>query len=315
MKFLKNSSSINVLVVGDVMLDRYWWGNVTRISPEAPVPVVNLEKISSTAGGAANVAANVAGLGANAFLIGIVGKDTEADLFFDTLKEKNVSDKFLIKSKERQTTVKTRIIAHNQQIVRVDQESNLQVSDFEETKFFKMLNNLLDRIHIIVISDYGKGFLSEKITMSLITKGKAAEKIILIDPKGKNYKKYSEATLLTPNRFEVAEACGLENFNQEVIETAGNKLLSQLSLKHLLVTQGEEGMTLFQRNKKAVHLPVESRNVYDVTGAGDTVIACLAVAIGGGASFLEAAKFANRAAGLVVEQIGTTAISLEMLGL
>ncbi len=313
MEFLKNISKVKILIVGDVMLDRYWWGNVSRISPEAPVPIVNLERVSQTVGGAANVAANVAGLGAEPFLVGVVGADAEADLIDDILNEKNISKQFLIKSPKRRTTVKTRIVAHNQQIVRIDQETTENLDEAEEEEIWKKSLALFKQADVIILSDYAKGTLTDDLLARLITTGAAQGKFILIDPKGKNYSKYRGAALLTPNRFEAAEACNLESDSQAAIEQAGVKLLSELSLKYLLITQGEDGMTLFERNKPTTHLTAELRNVYDVTGAGDTVIACLAVCIGSGADFKEAAKFANRAAGLVIEQVGTTAISLEML--
>jgi len=313
MDFLSNSSKIRVLIVGDVMLDRYWWGNVSRISPEAPVPVVNLEKISAAPGGAANVAANVAGLGAEPFLVGFVGNDEESHLISESLTANNVSTDYLLKSTDRRTTVKTRIIAHNQQIVRVDQETKADLSIQEEIKVQDLIERLISQSEIIVVSDYGKGMATNNMLSRLITTSVKSGKFVIVDPKGKNYAKYHGATMLTPNRYEMSEACNLQNYDQSAIEKAGIGLISELDLKYLLVTQGEEGMTLFEKGKKVVHLPVESRNVYDVTGAGDTVIACLAVAVGGGADFTEAAKFANRAAGLVVGQVGTTAISIEML--
>jgi D-beta-D-heptose 7-phosphate kinase/D-beta-D-heptose 1-phosphate adenosyltransferase len=313
MEFLKNISNVKVLVVGDVMLDRYWWGNVNRISPEAPVPIVNLESVSQTVGGAANVAANIAGLGAEPLLVGVVGADAEADSILDVLDEKKISKRFLLKSKERRTTVKTRIIAHNQQIVRIDQETKRDLNETEEEEIWKKSIELLDAVDLVILSDYAKGTLTDNLLMRLITVATSQGKFILVDPKGKNYSKYRGAALLTPNRFELAEACSLHTDSQAAIEKAGSKLLSELSLKYLLVTRGEDGMTLFERNKPTTHLTVEMRNVYDVTGAGDTVIACLAVSIGGGSDFTDAAKFANRAAGLVVEQVGTTAISIEML--
>lgn len=306
-------SETKVLVVGDVMLDRYWWGSVSRISPEAPVPVVNLEKTSLVVGGAANVAANIAGLGAEPFLIGLIGEDEEADLLSKALTDNKINIDFLIKSRDRRTTIKTRVVAHSQQIVRIDQESKMLLSSDEEEILWEQINHLLDKIQIIVVSDYGKGTISENIVKRLITTADRKGISVLIDPKGKSYDKYRGAAMLTPNRFELAEAYQLEDYEQETIESAGKKMLSELSLKSLLITQGEAGMTLFERNDSISHLPVTARKVYDVTGAGDTVIACLAVAVGSGFSFLEAAKFANQAAGLVVEQIGTTAISLAML--
>lgn len=314
-KFLEGFSNVNVLIVGDVMLDRYWWGSVSRISPEAPVPVVNLDKTSLTAGGAANVAANVAGLGAKPFLIGLTGQDKEADLLTTVLKENNISSDFLIKSTNHCTTVKTRVVAHNQQVVRIDQESKSPLSIKEETNLREMLENLMDKVQVVIVSDYDKGVISTELVSRLITQAGARFIPVLIDPKGKTFQKYKKATILTPNRFEVAEVEHLENYGQESIEKVGRNLLKKLSLKALLITQGEDGMTLFEDNGNINHIPVTARNVYDVTGAGDTVIASLAVAIGNKTEFLEAAKFANKAAGLVVEQVGTTAISTKMLKL
>jgi len=313
MEIPKDASKIKVLVIGDVMLDRYWWGNVSRISPEAPVPVVNLESVSATLGGAANVAANIVGLGAEPFLVGVIGEDEAAAAILGIAKSKNISADFLWKSSERRTTVKTRIIAHNQQIVRVDQETKTNLSEFEEESVWKIAEILIGQVEIVVISDYGKGLLTEKLLSSLITKSNDAGKLVLVDPKGKSFTKYKGATMLTPNRFELTEVSNGEQYSQISVEENGGKLLSELSLTYLLVTQGEDGMTLFEKDKALNHLSVEPRNVYDVTGAGDTVIACLAVAMAAGVSFLEAAKTANIAAGLVIEKIGTTAITSEML--
>jgi len=313
MEILENFSNLNVLIVGDVMLDRYWWGSVNRISPEAPVPVVNLTKTTLAAGGAANVAANVAGLGARPFLVGIVGEDDDALLFNNTLLQSNISANYLYKTPARPTTVKTRIIGHNQQIVRVDQETKNVLAIQEEDKIWETVAELLKKTQIIIISDYGKGFLTDNLLKRLITSANEKGIFILIDPKGKNFYKYRGATLLTPNRYEVAEACKLDNSDQNAIESAGKHLVEELELKALLITQGEDGMTVFQKNNGFLHLSALARDVYDVTGAGDTVIACLAVACGSGAGILDAAKIANIGAGLIVEQMGTTAISIEML--
>jgi rfaE bifunctional protein kinase chain/domain len=313
MKILKNFSNTSILVIGDVMLDRYWWGSVNRISPEAPVPVVNLESESLIVGGAANVAANIRGLGAEAFLVGLIGADEEGVLLSNELKSKNISCDFLVKTSSIRTTVKTRLVAHSQQVVRIDQESKKTLSSADECRLWENIKKLIDKIQIVVVSDYGKGVISENIMSRLITTARERNIFVLVDPKGKYYEKYIGATLLTPNRFEAAEVCQLEDTEQETIENAGRKMLSELSLDGLLITQGEAGMTLFEKEKQAFHIPVAARKVYDVTGAGDTVIASMAAAIGNGASFREAANFANRAAGLVVEQVGTTAITLEML--
>jgi D-beta-D-heptose 7-phosphate kinase/D-beta-D-heptose 1-phosphate adenosyltransferase len=312
-KFIESFSDINVLIVGDVMLDRYWWGSVNRISPEAPVPIVNLENTSLVAGGAANVAVNVAGLGAKPHLVGVIGEDEEAALFLDILARENISANYLVKSTERRTSIKTRIIAHSQHVVRIDRETKSNLSDYEEKAVWENFEHLLNEMQIIIVSDYAKGVVTDNLVKRLITKTTENNKFVIIDPKGKDYEKYKGATMLTPNRFEIAEVCRLDDFEQATIEKAGKKMLADLSLDALLVTQGEAGMTLFDGENCTNHLPVTARNVYDVTGAGDTVIASLATAVGSGASFLEAAKFANQAAGLVVAQMGTTAISLDML--
>lgn len=312
MKTLENFRNINVLVIGDVMLDRYWWGSVERISPEAPVPIINLNKTTLAAGGAANVAANVAGLGANPFLVGLIGSDTEAKLFRKVLKTKNISTEYLFEDTKRPTTVKTRVLGHNQQIVRIDQEEK-NISELQEEQIWQLILPIIDKVEVIIVSDYGKGLITENLATRLITTGIKSSKIVLVDPKGTDYKKYKGASILTPNRMEIKQACNLINLDQSTIEKAGIEMIAELSLKNLLVTQGEDGMTLFQQKQSPQHLPALARNVYDVTGAGDTVIATIGVALGGGLDTLSAAKIANIAAGLIVEKIGTSVITWEML--
>ncbi|MCA1625181.1 MAG: D-glycero-beta-D-manno-heptose-7-phosphate kinase [Acidobacteria bacterium] len=313
MKILENFSKVKVLVVGDVMLDRFWWGNVSRISPEAPVPVVNLQNMSLVAGGAANVAANIAGLGAEPLLVGVIGEDEEAKLFPAILNKSKVSADFLVKISTRQTTIKTRVIAHSQQVVRIDQETKKVLNQDEEQKVWEKILTLLEKAEIVIISDYAKGVLTDNLLKRLIITTKKKNKIIVVDPKGKNYSKYIGATLLKPNQREAAEACNLDETERDFVEKSGSALLENLSVEALLITQGEKGMSLFQKNKEIVHFNSHARQVYDVTGAGDTVIASLAVALASGADFCEAAHIANISAGLVVEQIGTTAISITML--
>ncbi len=313
MEITEKFSKVKVLIVGDIMLDRYWWGSVSRISPEAPVPVVTLDKISLLAGGAANVAANVAGLGAKPYLVGVIGEDEEAKMFYEVLRKANITSGFLVGLKNRRTTVKTRIIAHNQHVVRIDQENTHVLSKEEEQSVFKKIETIFDEVDIVIISDYAKGLITEKLAERLITKAVSQQKKILVDPKGKNYSKYKGATLLTPNQKEAVQASNLDEYGEDLVEKSGNILLESLSLEALLITRGEKGMTLFQKNKKIAHLKALARKVYDVTGAGDTVIAGMAVMLASGADFREAANIANISAGLVVEQIGTTAISLEVL--
>ncbi|MDQ3133021.1 MAG: D-glycero-beta-D-manno-heptose-7-phosphate kinase [Acidobacteriota bacterium] len=314
-------SEANVLVIGDIMLDRYLWGSVNRISPEAPVPIVKVEKTSLVLGGAANVAANIVGLGGNVILFGVKGDDTEADALSDLLVKSGISSEYLIRVKNRPTTIKTRIVAHNQHVVRIDQETNNCIEEEISDEIFRNIVNLRSKFSTIVLSDYAKGILTEKLISRLIKLGKSENKFVLVDPKGKNYTKYKGATLLTPNQRETLEAFGFEesteNLAENLAEKAGKHLLEKLSLEGILITQGEMGMTLLQNNKgineNNAYLKATARKVYDVTGAGDTVIAVMATALAVGANFRQAAEIANLAAGLVVEKVGTTIITREMI--
>jgi len=311
-ELIEKFADVKVLVLGDVMLDRYLWGNVSRISPEAPVPIVNINKKSSVLGGAANVAANIKSLGASPYLIGICGEDKDSEKIESLLAEGEISNK-LFKFENRQTTVKTRIIAHHQHVARIDQETNDYISDAESEMIYEYLSDLIDTTSILLISDYAKGFLTDSFLSRLITTCKEKNKIVLVDPKGKNFNKYKGATILTPNRKESAEATGFDENDSNLIAKAGKKLLDEADLISLLITQGENGMTLLQKDGNTFYLEAQTRKVYDVTGAGDTVIATFAVAVGAGASFFEAAQLANIAAGLVVREVGTTSISLNKL--
>lgn len=310
---IKKFKNVKVLVVGDIMLDRYYWGSVERISPEAPVPIVKLEKNNLVVGGAANVAANISGLGAKAFLVGIIGKDEESKLFKPLLDNLNISSDGLVKISGRPTTIKTRVVAHSQHVVRIDQETNESLNVEQEKLVWKKIETLLEKIDLIIISDYAKGMLTDNLLARLITTGKALDKKILVDPKGKFYEKYSGAYLLTPNRFEAANACNLSNDDKNIAEKAGKLLINDLDVKSVLITQGEHGMTLFRKEHKPFHLNALARKVYDVTGAGDTVIASLGVTLGSGESLEKAAEIANIAAGIVVEEIGTTIITQKKL--
>lgn len=313
MNILDNLGKTKVLVVGDVILDRYWWGNVDRISPEAPVPIVRLDRTTLAAGGAANVAANIAGLGAEALLLGVVGEDTEANMLAGELEKAGVSPSHLVLAPRRPTVVKTRIIAHSQQVVRVDQEIDRTLDKEAKRILVSALRQLLPACDIVVVSDYDKGVLADDVLTEVIMQAKAAGKTVLVDPKGREYDKYRGATMITPNRREAAEACNLSEGVSGLVDMAGRRLMENLALEAVLVTQGEDGMTLFRNDREPRHFPAAARKVYDVTGAGDTVIATLATAIGAGADLDTATGLANLAAGLVVEQVGTSAVTLDAL--
>lgn len=306
-------SDVKILVVGDVMLDRYWRGSVNRISPEAPVPVVRLEKTSLSAGGAANVAANIAGLGAKPFLVGTIGDDFEGKSLAEILRKQGICSDFLVTAAEKPTIVKTRIVAQSQHVVRIDQEEISFPTEEHEENIWKLIEKIFDEVQLILISDYAKGLLKENLLSRLITKAKDKSKKILVDPKGKNFSKYRKATMLTPNKREAMEAVGHRAVDEDELDEIGIELLEMLELESLLITKGEHGMSLFQRGLEPLHLNSLARKVYDVTGAGDTVISTLAVALGAGADLPDAAKIANIAAGLVVEEVGTTVITKEKL--
>ena len=302
-----------VLVVGDVMLDRYWWGSVHRISPEAPVPVVRLERSTLAAGGAANVAANIAGLSARPLLVGLIGDDEGGRKLPGVLREAGVAPDFLCTMPDRATTLKTRIVAHSQHVVRIDDEDPTPISVIESQAIAKGIIDLLPQADVLLLSDYAKGLLERSLLDEIIAEARRLRKPILVDPKGRDYARYSGATMLTPNRIEAAEMCGMSPGDQAATEAAGAQLLSQVDVDSLLITQGEDGMTLFRRGFEPWHLPAFARDVYDVTGAGDTVISTLSLALGTGADLMAAAKLANMAAGLAVEQVGTTIITLDLL--
>lgn len=250
---LKKFSKVKVLIVGDVMLDRYQWGTVSRISPEAPVPVVKLEKTSVAAGGAANVAVNIVGLGAEAFLFGIVGTDDDSKVLSKVLDKSKINPKYLFQRENHSTTVKTRIVAHNQHIVRIDQENADSINEKETDRIFQSIDEVINKSDVVIISDYAKGLLTEDLLLRLITFCNQKNKKIFVDPKGKDYTKYKGATLLTPNQKEARDACNLEE-NDNSFEQAGKMLLEKCATEAILITQGEKGMTLFQKKMNSIIL-------------------------------------------------------------
>lgn len=313
MQKLQDFSKTKVLVIGDVMLDRYWWGDVRRISPEAPVPVVELRNSTYSPGGAANVAVNIAGLGAQPLLFGVTGDDTEANQLKTAIESAGVTTSHIMSVVGRPTTVKTRLVAHSQHVARIDHETKNEIDAVCEESFLSELTNHIDDSDAIVLSDYAKGLLTDVLLAEILTRARATGKPVLVDPKGKNYTKYQGSTVITPNRAEAADACGLDSSLNNLVDVAGQQLLSDLDINAVLITQGEAGMTLFQRSQEPIHFQTAARKVYDVTGAGDTVIATLATALGGGADLETATRLANIAAGIVVEQVGTSSISLSDL--
>ncbi len=313
MALFERFSSVKILVVGDLMLDRYWWGDVERISPEAPVPIVRLSRTSVSAGGAANVAANIAGLDAKVFLLGITGGDDESRELKRILENEPKIDLRTIAVPGRTTTVKTRIVAHNQQVVRLDQECSDPISSEHAKRVVDQAREILPDVDAVVISDYAKGLLTEGVLTELISAVRDAGKKIFVDPKGKDFTKYRGATMITPNLHEAANACGLEPGDRDLVSHSGRSLIEKLEFSYALITEGADGMTLFDASGETTHFDAMARKVFDVTGAGDTVIATFAVAAASGMSFVDAARLANAAAGIAVGQIGTAVVTQSQL--
>ena len=305
MSMLPKFDNAKVLVVGDVMLDRYWFGDVNRISPEAPVPVLKVERVEERPGGAANVARNIAALGAQATLLSVVGDDEAGACLEKLLNQHSNLTSLLHRDSSISTIIKLRAIARHQQLLRLD---------FETPPSHEVLNAALEDFRVqlpladvVILSDYGKGGLAH--IAELMRLARAAGKPVLVDPKGDDYTRYRGATLLTPNRSEFREVAG-SWVNEAELNTKAEKLRKELQLEALLVTRSEDGMSLYRANEIS-HEPAQSREVFDVSGAGDTVIATLAVMLASGAGLPDAMRIANRAAGIVVGKLGTAVVSRE----
>lgn len=310
---VKKFSKAKILVLGDVMLDEFIWGKVSRISPEAPVPVVNITSESMTLGGAANVVANLNSLGGTVYLAGVIGQDRAGEIFKAELKKRRISNEGLVVDKNRRTTLKSRIIAHSQQVVRMDRENKENIDGKTREKLVNYVKNLIPRIDALIISDYGKGLITKNLLDELLPIFKKAQKYITVDPKLNNFFNYRQVTLITPNQPEVERALGIEIKNETDLFNAGREILKKLECQSLLITRGEEGMTLFEPDRKPVNIPTVAREVYDVTGAGDTVISTLTLALVAGVSKEEAAHLANMAAGIVVGEVGTATLTQKEL--
>jgi len=304
-----------VLVLGDVMLDEFVWGEVTRISPEAPVPVVDIQRESVHLGGAANVLANLVAIGANALVIGVTGSDNGGERLRAALRQSSSlqSDDFIVIDKTRPSTIKTRIIAHSQLVVRADRELRTPVNGQTEEKIISKLREALPETDALVISDYDKGVVTPRILKEILPI--AYERIpVLIDPKLRNFDWYRPATLITPNHHEALRMANLEDNSDDSLHAAARVIREKLACDSVLITRGDRGMMLLEGDGGPVFVETAAREVYDVTGAGDTVIATLGAALAAGATMLEAATLANHAAGIVVGKIGTaTATGEELL--
>ena len=302
-----------------MMVDHFIWGEVSRISPEAPVPVMEVRSDNLLLGGAANVINNIYSLGGKVYGSGVVGADEMGKRLLDEFHKRDIGTEGIVVEPGRPTTIKTRIVAHSQQIVRFDRESrqSVQPKSIERMmEYIKMVRD--DGLRAIVISDYGKGVMT-KILLDGIRGLRGGEVVVCVDPKQSDFSLYHDFDVITPNHHEAGQALGIEDIKNNKVEKknrireAVRALLAQFHLRALLITRGEEGMSLFEENGKVIHIPAMAREVFDVTGAGDTVIGVLALCLAAGANFREAAILANHAAGVVVGKVGTATVSQEDL--
>jgi D-beta-D-heptose 7-phosphate kinase/D-beta-D-heptose 1-phosphate adenosyltransferase len=302
-----------ILIVGDVMLDEYVWGNVRRISPEAPVPVLDFVRRDYKTGGAANTAANVLSLGGRVFLGGAVGADAQGAQLLELLRGVGGDIHGLVIAEGRRTTTKTRLIAHNQQVIRVDYEHAEPLPPSRENELMAWAERHMAQADACVLSDYAKGVVSSRLAERVIELARRSGKPVLVDPKGTNFAKYRGATLVKPNLHEVERFLNQEIRDEPELQAAGQRLVEALDGCAVLITRGPEGMSLFCRGLPQVHIPSAAQAVYDVTGAGDTVVGTLALALATGAALDQAARLANRAAGIVVGKVGTAQVTPEEL--
>ena len=292
-----------ILVVGDLMIDHYLWGKTERISPEAPVPVIDVQKETEVLGGAGNVVNNLVALGADVSVASAIGNDENGRRLTLMLKSLGVKTDGIITEPERKTTRKSRVIASHQQVVRFDSETRQEIAKKSEEKILASIDKTLFLTDIVLLSDYGKGVLSNTLTQAIIQRCKTAGIKVLVDPKGRDYSKYRGATLVTPNKKEASEATGIAIVDNESLKKAGFKLKKELDLKMAMITLSDEGMAIFGDSMRKI--PTVAREVYDVTGAGDTVLSTLGFVLGAGGDIDEAARIANAAAAVVVGKLGS----------
>lgn len=307
---LRNFKKCRILVIGDIILDRFIWGRVNRISPEAPVPVVEVTDDNFMLGGAANVANNIIALGGEATVAGVVGKDRAGEVLKQLLDEKDIESALFEDS--RPTTLKTRVIAHSQQVVRFDKEEKRKISRRAMEDITAFLRETIPFHDAVIVSDYSKGMVSRELIQEILKMTRSRHKFLAVDPKVGHFHFYKGVTLITPNVLEASHGSGVVIKDPASLVQAGRSLMERLSCGAVLITRGEEGMSLFKKGR-VTHIPTAARHVYDVTGAGDTVIAVFTLAHASGATMEEAAVIANHAAGIVIGEVGTAVAKPEKL--
>jgi D-beta-D-heptose 7-phosphate kinase/D-beta-D-heptose 1-phosphate adenosyltransferase len=312
-KAIDNFGKTRILVIGDIMLDKFIWGNVSRISPEAPVPVVEVDHETIMLGGATNVINNIVSLGGKVLLCGVVGDDYTGREIFSLLNESKVNVSGIIIEDNRPTTIKTRIIAHAQQVVRYDRETRESLKPETTDSILNFIHDQKDNLSAIIVSDYRKGVVTREIMEGIKDLMSTRGLPLAVDPNIKNFPLYEGVTIITPNHNEAQEAAGIDMVDEESLKRVGEKLLQSYRCRALLITRGEDGMTLFEEGGKSVDIKAIARKIYDVTGAGDTVTATLTLGIVAGLDMKSAAYLSNLAAGIVVGEVGTSAVRIDDL--
>jgi rfaE bifunctional protein kinase chain/domain len=309
----KSFDGKRIAVVGDMMLDGYYWGDVKRISPEAPVPVLEVEDEFFRFGGAANVAYNILKLGGIPIPVGVIGNDTYGNIFSSLIKEKNIEADGLITDEERPTTTKTRVIANSQHVVRIDKESKAYISSKIEDKISIFIASVIDSLDGIILQDYNKGILTPSLITKITSLANKKNILITVDPKFDNFFEYKNVTVFKPNRKETETVLGIRIKDDKDISSAGRNLLNKMNSKYVLLTLGEGGIAVFEKEDKERRMPTKARKVADVSGAGDTVISTLTIGLAAGADIYEACFLANYAAGVVCGEVGIVPIEKERL--
>jgi len=311
LEIIDRFSRAKVLVVGDLMIDHFIWGKVSRISPEAPVPVVEVDADHLLLGGSANVLHNIHAIGGRGYVSGVVGADKMGKKLVSEFRKRQIDTRGIVVEANRPTTLKTRIVAHSQQVVRFDRESRQPVTAESIERMITYICALRDELGAIVISDYGKGVITKALLDGIRDLVRDRKIIVCVDPKKTDFSLYEGFDIITPNHHEAGRAVGVERVSRENLIEVGTTLLSRYRYQALLVTRGEEGMSLFEKNDRIHHtlFPTQAREVFDVTGAGDTAIGVFALCMASGATFKEAAFLANHAAGIVVGKVGTSTVS------
>ncbi len=311
-KIVNRFNNTKIMIIGDIMLDKFVWGKVSRICPEAPVPIVEIEKETHMPGGAGNVAFNINALGGKVILVGVIGNDFEGDTLIEKMSQKDINVTGIFRDNNHPTILKTRIIAHHQQVVRADREIKGKISNSIIKKMLDFLENNIVDAKAVIISDYGKGVICSSILRKAIKLATEYKKPIVVDPKIEHFSQYKNVTCITPNHQEAVAGMRLHKIQEgKALIQLGKRILKKLKSDSVLITQGENGMTLFESKGRITHIPTTAQEVFDVTGAGDTVVAGLGLALATNSNILDAAYLANYAAGIVVGKLGTATTTVE----